>query len=280
MKRILIITSCVFLLIGLGLGFGYKEKAKTSFDTMLNSITDGITYVVEYNSITGFTAMPATDFAMAVNIPTNNTQLSNGMGFITASGVPAQTWSSIASKPTTIADYGITDSYTDTKARAAFTAGTGITITGGVITNTAVPANITLTAGNRITITGTYPNFTISYIEPTINHVTRAVNTNYTISTKQAQVYYAVPVTATNPLLVGTSIGTAYLEYSINAGSTWTTATTISSSSSVGLSVTIALTTGGNNVLSGVVPANALVRVRTVVTGTATVGSVTGQEIY
>lgn len=40
-------------------------------------------------------------------IPTNNNQLVNGAGYIT--NVPAQTWSSITSKPTTISGYGITD---------------------------------------------------------------------------------------------------------------------------------------------------------------------------
>lgn len=149
-----------------------------------------------------------------------------------------------------------------------------------ILNKPTIPAQVNLTSGNRISITGTYPNLTISYIEPTINQVTRNVNTNYTIGARQATVFYAVPVTATNPLLIGTSVGTAFLEYSTNAGANWTTALPTSTQSSVGLSVTIQLTTGGSNILSGVVPANALVRIRTTVSGTATVGNATGQEVY
>lgn len=161
-----------------------------------------------------------------------------------------------------------------------YTAGAGIGITSNVITNTAPDQVVTLTAGNRISITGTYPNFTIGYIEPIINQVTRSVNTNYTIGTRQATVFYSIPVTATNPLLVGTSVGTAFLEYSVNSGTSWTTALSTSASSSVGLSVTIQLTTGGSNLLSGNIPANALVRIRTTTNGTATVGNAVGQETY
>lgn len=162
----------------------------------------------------------------------------------------------------------------------AYTAGTGLNLVGSTFNNTAPDQTVTLTAGNRIQITGTYPNFTIAYVEPTINQVSRNVNSNYTIGNRQATVYYSIPVTATNPLLAGTSVGTAFLEYSTNAGSSWTAALSTSSSSSVGLAVAIALTTGGSNLLSGVVPANALVRVRTITSGTATVGNFTGQEIY
>jgi hypothetical protein len=42
------------------------------------------------------------------------------------------------------------------------TAGTGITISGGSITNSAPDRTVALTQGGATTITGTYPNFTIS----------------------------------------------------------------------------------------------------------------------
>jgi hypothetical protein len=161
-----------------------------------------------------------------------------------------------------------------------YSAGTGLSLVGSTFNNTAPDQTVTLTAGNRIQITGTYPNFTISYIEPTINQVSRNVNSNYTIGTRQSTVYYSVPVTATNPALAGTSVGTAFLEYSTNSGSSWTTALPTSASSTVGLAVAIALTTGGSNLLSGVIPANALVRIRTTLSGTATVGNAVGQEVY
>lgn len=192
-------------------------------------------------------------------IPTDNAQISNGAGYVNTIG--ARNAISITTTGTGSATYNST---------------TGVIN----VPTPVIPAQVNLTSGNRISITGTYPNLTISYIEPTINQVTRNVNTNYTIGTRQATVFYAVPVTATNPLLIGTSVGTAFLEYSTNSGTNWTTALPTSTQSSVGLSVTIQLTTGGSNVLSGVVPANALVRIRTTISGTATVGNAIGQEVY
>lgn len=162
-----------------------------------------------------------------------------------------------------------------------YTAGTAISIASNVITNTAPDQTVVLTAGNRISIAGTYPNFTISYIEPTATIVTRSVNSNFTISTtKQATVYYSVTCSVTNPLLVGTSTAMAYLEYSINAGSTWLLPSQNGNSSGVGLTVTLQLTNGQTGVLAGTIPANALVRIRTAVTGTGSAVFVTGQETY
>ena len=43
-----------------------------------------------------------------------------------------------------------------------YTAGTGINVTGTIITNTAPDQTVALTQGGATTITGTYPNFTIS----------------------------------------------------------------------------------------------------------------------
>lgn len=162
-----------------------------------------------------------------------------------------------------------------------YTAGTGISVAGNVLSNTLPDQTVTLTAGNRISITGTYPNFTISYIEPTANIVVRSINSNYTISTtKQATVFYSVTCSVTNPLLVGSSTAIAYLEYSLNSGATWNLPSQNGNSSSVGVAVAIQLTNGQTGVLAGVIPANALTRIRTATTGTGSVISVTGQEIY
>lgn len=159
--------------------------------------------------------------------------------------------------------------------------GDNLSISGGNTIALGIPQAVNLTAGNRITITGTYPNLTISYIEPTATTVTRALNTNYTISsTRQANVFYSITSTATNPLLAGTSSGNAYLEYSTNAGSTWIGISQAGNSNGVGLAVAVALTNGQTSVLSGTIPANALVRIRTVVNGSATVAYASGQETY
>jgi hypothetical protein len=58
--------------------------------------------------------------------------------------------------------------YTDTRARASNSAGTGISYnsTTGVITNSAPDQTVALTAGTGITTSGTYPNFTITNSAP------------------------------------------------------------------------------------------------------------------
>jgi hypothetical protein len=58
--------------------------------------------------------------------------------------------------------------YTDARARAAISAGTGISYdnTTGVVTNAAPDQTVALTDGTAIDVTGTYPNFTINNTAP------------------------------------------------------------------------------------------------------------------
>lgn len=164
---------------------------------------------------------------------------------------------------------------------SSYTSGTGISIASNTITNTAPDQTVSLTGGNRIAITGSYPNFTISFVEPSVNIITtKTLNSNYTISTKQAIASYSLTCTVTNPLLTGISTADVYLEYSTNGGSTWQLPSRNGNSSSVAVAVAIAITNGQTVTLFGVIPPNALVRLRTVTTGTASVSFVTGTEIY
>ena len=67
--------------------------------------------------------------------------------------------------------------YTDTDARLALSAGTGISYDDatGIITNDDPDQTVTLTNGTDITITGTYPSFTIAYSgTPSSGTVTKA----------------------------------------------------------------------------------------------------------
>lgn len=102
---------------------------------------------------------------------------------------------------------------------------------------------------------------------------TRSLNSNYTISTtRAADVVYSINAAWTlNALLSGS--GTAFLEYSTNAGSTWVTVSQVSKSLSL-------LTTGGADDmnLSGKIPANALVRIRTT-SSNMTISFVRAQEV-
>jgi hypothetical protein len=56
----------------------------------------------------------------------------------------------------------ITAAAEDILQEADLTAGTGISITGATITNTAPDQTVSLTEGSNVTITGSYPNFTIA----------------------------------------------------------------------------------------------------------------------
>lgn len=247
--------------------------------------------------------------------PYNGT--TNPNGYI--SSVPAQSFASLTGKPTTLSGYGITDaatssaltsglaakqnlvSLTTTGSGAAtfnqstgalniptgtsYTAGTGIGISSGVITNTAPDQTVSISGGTSIGVSGTYPSFTINnnapYVLPTINSATRSLNSNFTISaTKQAQVAYTISLSVTNPLLVGTSSAAAYLEYSVNAGSTWVPVSDALISSGVGVAVAVAITNTQSQIVSGTIPANALVRIRTATSGTASLVYVRGQETY
>lgn len=112
------------------------------------------------------------------------------------------------------------------------------------------------------------------------NNVARTLNSNYTISTtRDADVNYSVALSVTNPLLAGTSTASAFLEYSTDGGTNWITVSQVANASSVGLSVTIAITLPNTVILSGKIPANALVRIRTTVAGTATATYTRGQEV-
>jgi hypothetical protein len=64
--------------------------------------------------------------------------------------------------------FGTTNiTFTQIAATAVYTAGTGISVTNNVITNTAPDQVVSLTQGGATTITGTYPNFTITSTDTT-----------------------------------------------------------------------------------------------------------------
>lgn len=250
-----------------------------------------------------------TDSLMGKKINGSTTRLA--MNQITPS------FSNIIGRPTSLAGYGILDAYPLSGNPSGFVINTSsLTINGvsydlsanrswsvgdllssGSYTNpswivslpyskiTGQPSLYAPIAGQGISITGSYPNQTITnispYILPTANSISRTLNSNYTISTtKQATVNYSISLSVTNPLLVGNSTAAAYLEYSINNGSSWVPVSDGLIASSVGVTVTVAITNTQTQILSGTIPANALVRIRTTTTGTASIVYVRGQETY
>lgn len=248
-------------------------------------------------------------------IPTNTNQLVNGAGFITSYTETDPIWSAasvnyrtkaqndllyqpigsylttesdplfdtkFASKSTTGLAEGSNLYFTTTRARNSISAGAGISYDSstGIISNTGA-VTPTFNAGAGISITGTYPNLTISTVSPTFNtNPVRAVNTNFTVSTtRYSFVSYPLTCTVTNPLLVGSSTADIFLEYSTNGGTSWTSIGRNGNSSAVGLTVSLQLTNGQTGNVFGFIPANALVRIRTVTSGTATVAiGATGQS--
>lgn len=67
---------------------------------------------------------------------------------------------------------GTNEYFTTTRARAANSAGTGISYSGGVITNTAPDQVVALSASGTTSISGTYPNFTIASADQYVGTVT------------------------------------------------------------------------------------------------------------
>lgn len=224
-------------------------------------------------------------------IPTNTNQLTNGAGFIT--GVSsAQIASALGYTPyngtTNLNGYLTSAPVTSVFGRTGVvTAQAGDYTTTQVTegTNqyfTAARARTSISAGTGLSYdaaTGVITNTQGSINSPTIATPTRALNTNFTISTtKTAFVSYSVSLVATNPLLVGASTSQMFLEYSTNGGTSWNMVSQASNSSAVGLSVSIQLTNTQQSVLTGVIPPNALVRLRTVNSGTASSSFISAQE--
>lgn len=102
---------------------------KPGTDYLLQTIADAaykpIGYVPSWSEVTGkptfatvATSGSYNDLSSKPTIPTNNNTLTNGAGYITS--VPAQSFSSITGKPTTLSGYGITDGITSATAASTY----------------------------------------------------------------------------------------------------------------------------------------------------------------
>jgi hypothetical protein len=124
-------------------------------------ISSGAHFDGNYSSLVG-----------APTLPTLVSHLTNDSGFITS--VPAQTFASLTSKPTTLAGYGITDAIdTDT----TYTAGANVSISvGNVIssTDTNTDTNTEYTAGTGLTLSGTTFSLTGSHFDGAYSSLTGA----------------------------------------------------------------------------------------------------------
>jgi hypothetical protein len=122
---------------------------------------------------------------------------------------------------------GTNEYFTTTRARAANSAGTGISYSGGVITNTAPDQIVSLTSGTGISATGTYPSFTITNTAPDqVVGLTGAGTTsisgtypNFTITSNDQYVGTITSVSASLPI---SSTGGATPNLSITQATTST----------------------------------------------------------
>lgn len=156
---------------------------------------------------------------------------------------------------------------------------TDLSVSGSPVTTSG---NITLnlntsgiTAGTYRTVIFNSKGIAIAGSNPTINNnVSRSLNSNYTISSTQyADVNYSINMNWSVTALLSSS-GQAFLEYSTDGGSTWITVNNVGKS--IGL-ITLGLSGTDDLNLTGSIPPNALVRIRTTSTN-CTVSYTRGQE--
>lgn len=156
----------------------------------------------------GVTASLTSPGVVEVNIPSGG-----GGGGVTAVTGSAPIASSGGATPdisitqaTTVSDgyLSSTDFNTFDGKQDALTAGTGIDLTGNVVTNTAPDQTVTLTAGTGISVSGTYPSFTIDNTAPssggTVTSVAATVpnptNPAYSVNVPNPNTTPSVDITA------------------------------------------------------------------------------------
>jgi hypothetical protein len=142
-------------------------NASTNTPTLTSSTgTKGYYYVV---SVAGNTNLDGiTDWLVGDWAVYNGTVWQKVDNTESVSSVNGQT-GAVVLTTTNIAE-GTNLYYTDVRARAAISAGTGISYnsTTGVVTNAAPDQTVVLTAGTGISTSGTYPNFTITNTSPSL----------------------------------------------------------------------------------------------------------------
>jgi hypothetical protein len=150
-------TQAVLVLDGITLSVADRVLIYTQADQTQN----GVYTVTSVGSV-------STNWVMTRSTDTNTyaasspTALGAGDAFFVSQGNTGAGELYVCNTPGTIT-FGTTNiTFVQISATAVYTAGTGISLTNNVITNTAPDQVVALTQGGATTITGTYPNFTIS----------------------------------------------------------------------------------------------------------------------
>lgn len=150
-------TQAVLVLDGITLSVNDRVLIYTQADQTQN----GVYTVTSVGSIsTNWVLTRSTD--TNTYAPSSPTALGAGDAFFVSQGNTGAGELYVCNTPGTIT-FGTTNiTFVQISATAVYTAGTGISLTNNVITNTAPDQVVALTQGGATTITGTYPNFTIS----------------------------------------------------------------------------------------------------------------------
>lgn len=258
MKKLLPVLCVLGIVICLFASSSSEKFEQFNFNNLVGK------FFLGYNSDTkALEALPVTDYAKVVDVPTKTSQIFNDSGFLNV--IPAQPWNSIMGKPTTIAGYGITDSYTDTKARNAIS----LTTTGSTGVSAYNAATGVLNVPNY-SFTPTAPNYS--------NTPARTLNATGSIlsTTKPTWVSYSITHTVALTLVTLNGASNVYLEISPN-NTTWTTISQAGFSD--GVAVAVAITKSQTNNIQGYIPANYYYRIRSVVTGGGSATFANGQEV-
>jgi hypothetical protein len=201
-------------------------NASTNTPTLVSSVgTKGYYYVVDVSGSTNLNGI--TDWQIGDWAIFNGTIWQKVDNTDAVTSVNGQV-GTVVLTTTNIAE-GTNLYYTDARARASLSAGTGISYnnTSGVITNAAPDQTVALTDGTGIDVTGTYPNFTITNTAP--DQVVALTGAGTTV------------VTGTYPNFTITS-----------TDSTTGTVTSVGGTGTVnGLTLTGTVTTSGNLTLGG-----------------------------
>lgn len=231
-------------------------------------ITDGVTST----SLTSTLASYVTNTSLATTLGSYattsalTTGLSGKENTITA-GTTLQYWrgdKTFQTLNTTVVPEGTNQYFTDARARTAVS----LTTTG---TSGAATYNTSTGVLNIPVYTSASANFN--------NAPGRSLNTSYQISTtRTTSVSYTVAINTAVSLLNLNSNGQVFLEISSD-NVNWTTINSAGIQRTLSISITISVTDISNYNIQGWVPANYWVRLRTVVSGGATVTFVSGQEV-
>lgn len=259
----------------------YKWNVYTK--TQVDSIKGTINVPAQLNlSGSGSSSITGSYPNLTVNtptIPTNNNQLANGAGYLTSEsdGSTSNEIQALSINGNTLS-LSVGGGSVALPAVTTYTAGTGVSITSGTITNTAPDQVVAITGTTGISATGTYPNFTIGRTSSTFSTPSRSLSTTgsnntFTISARESFVSYSINFSAA--LTLTTSNGQVDLDYSTNGGSNWVNVSSVSQA--FGVSITI--TTNQTLTLCGKIPAGALVRINRVQNTNVTTTIVRQQEV-